>query len=62
MMLDDRTRCSVDSISLKSPRRLNLIIVASPHMFTLVSWVDVGGRCYNVPERLSEGARHIESG
>ena len=42
---------SVNSTSLKSHRRFNLIIVASRLMFTLVgmvTWVDVGGGCYRV--------------
>ena len=41
---------SVDSTSLRSHKRLNLIIVSSCLMFThvgMVSWVDVGGGRYN---------------
>jgi len=37
-------------MTLRSHRRLNLIIVASRLMFTLVgmvTWVDVGGGCYS---------------
>ena len=42
---------SSDFTSLRSHRRLNLIIVASHLMFTpvgMVTWVDVGGGCYRV--------------
>lgn len=49
MMLVDYVACSINSTSLRSPRRSNLIIVASHLMFTLVdmvTWVDVGGGCY----------------
>ena len=51
MMLDDYVWCSIDSTSLRLPRRLNLFIVAFHLMFTpvgMVTWVDVGGGCYRV--------------
>ena len=50
-MADFSPEGSIDSTSLRLPRRLNLIIVASHLMFTLVgmvTWVDVGGGCYRV--------------
>jgi len=49
MMLDECVLCSIDSTSLRSPRRSNKIVVASCLMFTpvgMVTWVDVGGGCY----------------
>ena len=42
--------CFIDSISLRSHRSLNLIIVVSQSLVACcpVTWVDVGGGCYRV--------------